>query len=74
MVCIYSNAKIYRRDFVNKLQLTNFILDSGMTCHMTPDISDFMPVSMVEMDKYIEFSDGHFVTAKKNRRSSNKNV
>ena len=41
---------------------------------MTPEISDFIPVLLVEIDKYIEVADGHFVIAKKNRRSSNKNV
>ena len=25
------------------LQLTNWILDSGATCHMTPEVSDFIP-------------------------------
>ena len=46
------------------MQLTNFILDSGVNCHMTPDISDFVPGSLVETDKYIEVVDGHFFTAK----------
>ena len=33
---------------------------------MTPEISDFILGSLVEMDKYIEVADGNFVTAKKN--------
>ena len=45
--------------------MTDCILDSGATCHMTPEISDFIPGSLVETDKYIEVADGHFVTAKK---------
>ena len=32
---------------------------------MTPEISDFIPISLVETDKYIEFADGHFITAGK---------
>ena len=32
---------------------------------MTPDISDFIPVSLVETDKYIEAADGNFITEKK---------
>ena len=32
---------------------------------MTPEISDFILGSLVEMDKYIEVADGNFVTAKK---------
>ena len=31
---------------------------------MTPEISDFIPVLLVETDKYIEFADGNFFTAK----------
>ena len=32
---------------------------------MTPDISDFIPGSMVETDSYIEAADVDFVTEKK---------
>ena len=59
------NVEKSRGYFWDTLQLTNFILDSGVTCHMTPDISDFVPGSLVETDKYIEVVDGHFFTAKK---------
>ena len=45
-------------------QLTNQILDSGATCHMTPEVSDFIPVTLEDTDKYIEVVDGHHVTAK----------
>ena len=45
-------------------QLTNWILDSGATCHMTPEVSDLIPGSLEDTDKYIEFADGHHVTAK----------
>ena len=45
-------------------QLTNWILDSGATCHMTPEVSDFIPGSLEDTDKYIEVVDGHHVTAK----------
>ena len=34
-------------------QLTNWILDSGATCHMTPEVSDFIPGSLDDTDKYI---------------------
>ena len=40
------------------------ILDSGDTCHMTPENSYFKQVSLVETDKYIEFSYKHFIIAK----------
>ena len=58
------NEESPRRNYGYSSQLTNWILDSSVTCHMTPEISDFIPGSFLEKDKYIELSDGHFVTAK----------
>ena len=29
-------------NFGDSLKLTNWILDSGATCHMTPEVSDFI--------------------------------
>ena len=65
MACISSNADSPRQDFGDSLQLTHWILDSGGTFCMTPNISDFIPGSLVETDKYIEVADGNFVTARK---------
>ena len=31
---------------------------------MTPQVSDFIPGSLEDMDKYIEVADGYYVTAK----------
>ena len=45
-------------------QFTNWILDSGATCHMTPEVQDFIPGSLEDTDKYIEVADGHHVTEK----------
>ena len=45
-------------------QLTNWILDSGATCHMTPEVTDFIPGSLEDTDKFIEVADGHHVMAK----------
>ena len=45
-------------------QLTNCILDSGATCHMTPEVTDFIPGSLEDTDKFIEVADGHHVTLK----------
>ena len=45
-------------------QLTNWILDSGATCHMTPEVAYFIPGSLEDTDKFIEVADGHHVTAK----------
>ena len=46
-------------------QLTNWILYSGATCHMTPEVSGFISGSLEDKDKYIEVADGHHVTEKK---------
>ena len=54
--------KIYYGD---SSQLTNWILDSGATCHMTPEVTDFILGSLEDTDKFIEVADGHHVTAKK---------
>ena len=48
----------------DSLQLTNWILDLGATCHMTPEVSDFIPGSLEYTDKYIEVAYGHHVRAK----------
>ena len=61
------NAKSPRRNYGDRLQLTNQILDSGATCHMTPEISGFIPGLLVETDKYVQVSDGNLVTAKQIR-------
>ena len=58
MECMSSNKESHRRYFGDSSQPTNWILESGATCHMTPTISDFIPGSLVEKDKYIEVADG----------------
>ena len=60
MECMSSNIEIPGRDFVYRSQLTNWVLDSGATFHMIPEISYFVPVSLVETDKYIEVANGDF--------------
>ena len=62
------NAKSSRRDFGDSLQMNNWVLDSGATCHMTPEISDFILGSLVETDKYIEIADEYFFTEKKEEK------
>ena len=51
MVLMSSNAEIPRSDYVDSLQLTNWILYSGVSCHMTPEISEFMLGSLVKREK-----------------------
>ena len=45
-------------------QLTNWILDSGATCHMTPEVTDSIPGILEDTDKYIDTTDRNHVTAK----------
>ena len=59
------NEKCTSENFGDSLQLTNRILDSGATCQTTPEVSDFIPGSLEDTDKYIEVADRHDVTAKK---------
>ena len=51
-------------NFGDSLQLTNWFLDSGATCHMTPEVSDFIPSLLEDTYKHIEVVDGHHVTVK----------
>ena len=59
-----SNDEIYGRYFGDSLQLTNWILDPGATCHMTPQVSDFIPGLLDDTDINIEVADGNHVTSK----------
>ena len=52
------------KDYGDSSKFTNWILDSGVTCHMTPEVTDFIPGSLEDTDKFIEVADGHHVTAK----------
>ena len=51
-------------NFGDSSQLTNFILDYGTTCHMTPEVSDLIPGLLQDTNKDIEVADGHHVTTK----------
>ena len=59
------NDKNSCRNFGDSLQLTNWILDSGATCHMLPQVLDFIPDLLEDTNKHIAVADGHHVTAKK---------
>ena len=64
MARMSNNDECPSGNFGDSLQLAYWILDSGATCHMTPDVSDFIPVSLEDTDKHIEVADGHHVTEK----------
>ena len=67
------NDKCPRGIFGDISQLTNWILYSMATCHMTPEFSDFIPGSLEDTDKHIEVADGNHVMGKKTA-STNKSV
>ena len=52
------------KEYGDSSQLTNWILDSGAMCHMTLEVTDLIPWSKEDTDKYIEVAGGHHVTAK----------
>ena len=43
---MYDNENFPSGGFGDSLQLTSWILDSGATCNMKPEISDFIPSSL----------------------------
>ena len=58
------NDKRSSEKYADSSQLTNRILDSGATYHMTPKVSDFISGSLEDTDKYIDVTDRHHVMAK----------
>ena len=64
MAQMSSNDERKSEKYGNSSQLTNWILDSGATCHMIPEVSYSIPLSLEDTDKYIAVADGHHVTAK----------
>ena len=51
-------------NFGDSSQLTDWILDSGATCYMTPEVSYFIPGALEETDNHIEVSGKHHVIVK----------
>ena len=43
MTRMYGNGECPSGNSCDGSQLTNWILDSGATCHITPEVSDFIP-------------------------------
>ena len=65
MACMSGNDECPSGNFGDSFKLTNWILDSGSTCHMTLEVSDFISGSLEDTDKNIEVADRHHVMAKK---------
>ena len=68
------NDKRKSEKYGNSSQLINWILYSGATYHMTPEVSDLVPVSLEDKDKYIEFCGQTSRHGETKRTSKNKNV
>ena len=64
MARMSGNDECPSRKFGDSLQLTNWILDSVETCHITPVVSDYIPGSLEDTYKHIEVMDGRDVTEK----------
>ena len=64
MVQMSSNGERPIEKYGQSLQLTNWILDSVATCHMTSEVSDFIAGSLEDTDKYIEVADVNHIAAK----------
>ena len=64
MARMSSNEESSNEKYGDSSQLTNWILDSEATCHMTPEVSYFIPGTLEDTDKYIEVAEGHHVTEK----------
>ena len=64
MACMSNNDECPSEHFGDSSQFSNWILDSVAMRHMTPEVSDFIPGSLEDTEKYIEVADGHHVTAK----------
>ena len=47
-------------------QLTNWILDSGATCHMTLEVSDFIPYSLNDTNKHLKLQTD--ITSQRNKK------
>ena len=63
-----SNDKRSGDKYGDSLQWTNWILYSGATCHMTPEVLDLILGPLEDTYKYIEVADVHHVTAKQKRQ------
>ena len=54
MARMSSDDKHKSGEYGDSSQLTNWIFDSGSTCHMTPEVTDLLPGSLEDTDKFIE--------------------
>ena len=70
MARMYGNDECPSANFGDSSQLTNWILDSGATCHMTPEVSGFIIISLEETDKILELRTD--ITPRENKKDKYK--
>ena len=64
MARMFSDDKRKSEKYGDSSQLTDWIWDLGAKCHMTPEVTDFIPELLEDTNKYIEVTDRHHVTTK----------
>ena len=67
MAFMFNNDNCPFRNFGDSSQLKIWILDSGKTCHMTPEVSNFITGLLDNTDKYTVVADGRHITKKKGK-------
>ena len=66
MARMFSNDECSSEKYGDSSQFTNRILDLGATCHMTPEVSDFIPGSLE--DTYNTLKLRTDITSRRNRK------
>ena len=51
MACMSGNDEFTSENICDSSQFTNWILDSGATCHITPEVSYFITGLLEDTDK-----------------------
>ena len=64
MARVFGNDKCPSGNSSDSLQLTNWIWGYLATCHMTPEVSGFIPGPLEDTDKHIEVAGRHHVMEK----------
>ena len=64
MASMSINDECHSGNFGDSSKLTSWILYSVATCHMKPEVSEFIPGSLEDTDKHIEVEDVHQFIAK----------
>ena len=70
MACMSGNDKCPSGNFGDISQLTNWILDYGATCHMTPYFSGFIPGSLEDTENILKLMAD--ITSQQNKKDKYK--